>query len=49
MRSKSIENKDHDDKLPRILSEKLYIDNNELAAEKNDKDMGKHKYKFCFF
>ena len=23
-----------DDKLPRILSEKLYIDNNELAAEK---------------
>ena len=32
--SKSIENKDHDDKLPRILSEKLYIDNNELAAEK---------------
>ena len=32
--SQNQENKDHDDKLPRILSEKLYIDNNELAAEK---------------
>ncbi|MDC2997459.1 hypothetical protein OAY51_02535 [Candidatus Pelagibacter sp.] len=32
--SKSVENKDYDDKLPKILSEKLYIDNDELAAEK---------------
>lgn len=32
--SKSIENMDHDDRLPNILSGKLHIDNNELAAEK---------------
>lgn len=32
--SKSMENKDHHDGLPNILSKKLHIDNNELAAEK---------------